>query len=86
MKAKELLHQINNARQMLDNAAEECKRPIPDWKIIFANLSRSRELILEAEFLAGNELEAKKDDQTRADVNAVIDRIEEYQNSLLQQG
>lgn len=86
MKAKELLHQINNARQMFNTAADECKKPNADWKVIFANLTRGRELILEAEFLAWNELEAKKDDQIRADVNAVIDRIEEYQNSLLQQG
>lgn len=80
MKAKELLHQINNARQMFNTAADECEKPVPDWKVIFSNLTRGRELILEAEFLTQNELESKKDDQIRAEIDAIITKIVEYQN------
>ena len=84
MKAKELLHQINNARQMFNNAADECRKPVPDWKVIVSNLSRGRELILEAEFLIQNEVESKKDDQTRAEVDAVIEKVLEQQKLLTQ--
>lgn len=86
MKAKELLHQINNARQMFNTAADECEKSVPDWKVILSNLSRGRELILEAEFLTQNEVESKKDDQLKAGVDAVIEKVFVQQKLLTQQG
>ena len=85
MHAKELLHQINNARQMLLTAAEECDKPNPDLSIILDNVSRSQELILEAEFNCSNEITKRKDDKLHEDLNAALDGFEKL-GMLFKQG
>jgi hypothetical protein len=76
MKARELLHQINNARQMLQNAADECGKPDANLKVIFSNVSRARELILEAEFNCSNEMERRKDEKVQSEINASLAMLE----------
>lgn len=82
MKVKELLHPVNNARQMLNNAADECGKANPNIKVIFSNISRARELIYDAECMAGEIMEGKKDDQIIAECDEVIQKVIQYQQSI----
>ncbi len=75
MKAIELLHQINDARQMLQTAADECHATNPDLQIIFDNVSRARELSLDAEFLCGNEIDNQNAKKVSDNLNAKINDL-----------
>jgi len=75
MEAKELLNQINNARQMLQTAADECSAKTPDLRIILENVSRAQELCLDADFACGDEMQKRHDDAVNANLNAKIEEI-----------
>jgi hypothetical protein len=82
MKPKQLLHQINNARTMLNTAAEECARPCPDLNVIFDNIARPTELCFEAQCLCSEMMAVKRYDEMTAKLEAVLQKYEKMFETL----